>query len=101
TDAVVMQWNRAYMGAILGKNGYTAEEAAVLLHADRPQEMCQEEFARRMIAVVTDPLGVVEGHELLKKLVQKEIDELTEWQELIALREERDIARAIMKAQGD
>jgi hypothetical protein len=59
------------------------------------------EFVRRLKLVVSDLPTVVEGHALLLQYVREVVDELTERRGLIELREERDRARALIKARVD
>src|SRR3954470_19689579 len=68
---VVMAWNRAYFGGILGTGGYTAAQAASVLWADRPPEMNEAEFERRLAWVVKDLPTVLEGHALLMQYVRE------------------------------
>ncbi len=100
-DPVVLAWNRAYLGGIRGTDGYTAAQAAMVLRFDRPPEMNEPEFERRLKLVVSDLPTVLEGHALLMQYVREVVDELTERRELIELREERDRARAVIKARVD
>jgi hypothetical protein len=73
----------------------------MVLGSDRPPEMNQAEFERRLKLVVSDLPTVLEGHALLMQYVREVVDELTERRGLIELREERDRARAIVKARVD
>jgi len=101
-DSAVMNWNRAYLGAIRGSGGYTAAEAAQILECDRPSnEIPPGEFARRLEPVVKELPTFMEGHSLLKSYIEKEVAALIERSDLIGLREERDRRRAIGMTQAD
>ena len=100
-DPVVMDINRAYLGGIRGKDGYTAAQAANALQADRPDAVTPEEFERRLERHVLDLPTVEEGVATLQKYVSDVIDRLTQWKKLIELREERDLTDAIGEAKSD
>ena len=63
---------------------------------DRPPEMSEEEFERRLAPIVKDLPTVMEGHALLLEYVDKELAALRDRFELMEFRE----ARA-PRARGD
>ena len=56
-DPMVMNLNRAYLGGIHGKDGFTAAQMANALQGDRPESVTPEEFERRLQRHVIDPAG--------------------------------------------
>jgi hypothetical protein len=63
--------------------------------------MGPEEFERRLEALVREPPAPKEGRAALQAFVDEMIAELTERIELLALREERDLERKVVKATAD
>jgi hypothetical protein len=89
-DPVVFEIDRLYLGAIGGPGSFTAEQAANAFLLDRPDDMSDGEFARRLEPMVQNLPTIAEGHAALVRLVDQSIAELTERVELIGLREQRD-----------
>ena len=100
-NSAVRDWTRAYFGAIKGPDGFTAAGAANALMHDRPPEMSEEEFERRLAPIVTDLPTVMEGHALLLQYVDKELAVLRDRFELMEFREARARDAAIMTAKAD
>jgi hypothetical protein len=100
-DASVFDLDRLYLGALGGPGSFTAAEAANALLHDRPEEMSEEEFERRLEPMVQDLPTVAEGHAALVALVEEQMAELTERIALVKLREERDLELADDKARDD
>ncbi len=100
-DPIVWWINQADFGALFGPGGYSAEEAANALQEDCPDGMTYAELVARLEPMMNDLPTIEEGHLYLKKYVQDWIDKLTERKELIQLREDRDRANAIGKAELD
>jgi hypothetical protein len=97
----VFELDRLYLGAISGPGSFTADEAANALLHDRPAEMSEEEFARRLEPMVQNLPTVADGHAALVALVDQRIAEMTERIELVGLREERDLALDGVTARAD
>jgi hypothetical protein len=89
-DPVVFEIDRLYLGAIGGPGSFTAEQAANAFLLDRPEDMSEGEFARRLEPMVQNLPTIAVGHAALVRLVDQSIAELTERVELIGLREQRD-----------
>jgi hypothetical protein len=100
-DPMVFELDRLYLGAIGGPGSFTAAEAANALLHDRPEEMSEEEFERRLEPMVENLPTVADGHAALVALVDRTIAELTERLELVGLREERDLALDEVIARAD
>jgi hypothetical protein len=100
-DPMVFELDRLYLGAISGPGSFTAAEAANALLHDRPEEMSEEEFERRLEPMVENLPTVADGHAALVALVDRSIAELTERRELVGLREERDLALDEVIARAD
>jgi hypothetical protein len=95
----VYDFDRTYLAALGGPGSFTAAEAAAALAADRPPEMSEEEFERRLEPMVANLPTMAEGHAKLVRLVEQSIAELTERVELVGLREQRDCALAAEEAK--
>jgi hypothetical protein len=100
-DPTVFELDRLYLGAISGPGSFTAAEAANALLHDRPEEMTEEEFERRLEPMVQNLPTVAEGHQALVDWVDRTIAELAERLELVSLREERDLALGAVEARAD
>jgi hypothetical protein len=93
--------DRMYISSLGGPGGFTAAEAAAALAADRPPEMSEEEFERRLEPMVANLPTMAEGHAQLVRLVEDAIAELTERVELLGLREQRRCALAAEEAKAE
>ena len=89
TDKVVHALNYSYLGSLQGPGGFTAAGAANAFIYDKPEDISDLEFENRLQRLVVDLPTVEEGHAQLKHYVQSWIDRLTERQELMGYREER------------
>jgi hypothetical protein len=96
-----MELNRNYLGGIHGPGFFTAEMAAQVFMDDRPEEMTNNEFQRRLEMLVTDLPSIYDGRARLQQYVQERIVTLTERLELMEFREKRDRATAIGEAESD
>ena len=67
---------------------------------DRPKEITETEFTRRMEPFVKDLVTVEQGWAQLKKFVHDHINRLQERMELMSYREERQLNAAIGSAQS-
>jgi hypothetical protein len=101
TDAVVYEFNRWYLGALGGPGSYTAAEAANALLLDRPAELPEEEFIRRLEPMVASLPSIAEGHAKLVQFADQQIDDLAERVELLRLRERLDRKRDVIKTGTD
>ena len=99
-DPAVMTLNRAYLGGIGGPGSFTAEGAADAFVYDRAEEMSQQEYERRLGWIVDDLPTKEDGRAILRQYVDQHIAALTERRELIALREERNVADALGEARS-
>src|SRR5262249_26705575 len=77
-DPVVFEGDRLYLGAISGPGSFTAAGAANALLLDRPGDMSDGEFARRLEPMVQTLPTIAEGHAQLVRMVDQQIAELTE-----------------------
>jgi hypothetical protein len=77
------------------------EQAVIELEADRPPGMERYEFELRVNDIARSPMPADQALAKLKQALAQMLEELTERLELIGLREECDLARAIGKAKGD
>jgi hypothetical protein len=100
-DPVVFDLDRLYLGAISGPGSFTAEGAANAFLLDRPDDMSEGEFARRLEPMVASLPTILEGHAQLVRLVDQTVAELTERVELLGLREERERYLETKVAQTD
>jgi hypothetical protein len=96
-----MELNRNYLGGIHGPGFFTAEMAAQVFMDDRPPEMTNNEFQRRLGMLVADLPSIHEGRARLQEYVQERIVTLSERLELMEFREKRDRATAIGEAESD
>jgi hypothetical protein len=101
TSKVVEEFNRSYFGSLHGPGGFTAAQAANALMADRPDDVSEGEFERRLERVITNLPTIEEGHARLTKYVKRWIAQLTERKELMEYREEKQKEAAIGKALAD
>jgi hypothetical protein len=97
--ALVFDLDRNYLGAISGPEGFTAAEAANALMWDRPEEMSECEFERRLELMVENLPTEEEGHAVLMGLVDRSIAELSERVDLLKLREAHEREDAADEAQ--
>ena len=74
--------------------------AANALMYDRPKEITETEFTRRMVPFVKDLVSVEQGWDQLKKYVRDRIERLQERKELMGYREQRELNAAIGAAQS-
>jgi hypothetical protein len=72
-----------------------------VLAAEKPPHMTELDFEVRLEVLTRNLPPQLEAHAQLKQKLAAMRAELTERRELIARREERDLARAIEKAKGD
>jgi hypothetical protein len=100
-DVTIYDLDRLYLGAISGPGSFTAAEAANALLLDRPAEMSEEEFERRLEPMVQNLPTIAEGHAALVALVERTIAELTERVELVRIREVRHLVLADDKARDE
>ena len=101
TDKVVEELNRSYLGSLQGPGGFTAAGAANAFIYDKPEDISDLEFESRLERLVMNLPTVEEGHVQLQHYVKSWIDRLTERQELMEYREERQKKAAIGMAQID
>jgi hypothetical protein len=101
SDRKVFEIDRLYLGAIRGPGGFTAAQAANALLLDRPDDMSEEEFERRLAPMVAYLPTVAEGHAELVKMVEERIAELVERIELVRGREKRAYELAKIDAEAD
>ena len=101
TNKVVEEFNRSYFGSLHGPGGFTAAQAADALSSDRPDDLSEGEFERRLERVITNLPTIEEGHAKLKRYVHRWIAQLTERKELMEYREEKQKKAAIGKAAAD
>jgi hypothetical protein len=101
TDKVVRELNRSYLGSLQGPGGFTVAGAANAFIYDRPEDISEGEFERRLERLVMDLPTIEDGHAQLQRYVKNWIDRLTERKELMEFREERQKMTAIGKAQID
>ena len=100
TDPVVRDLNRSYLGSLRGTGGFTIDMAANALMYDRPKDIKETEYTRRMAPFVKDLVSVEQGHAELKKFVHDRIERLKERKELMGYREERELNAALGAAQS-
>jgi hypothetical protein len=101
TDKVVAEFNRSYFGSLQGPGGFTAAEVASALISDRPDDVSEGEFERRLERAIADLPTIEAGHAELKRYVDRWIAQLTERKELMEYREEKRKKAAIGKAAAD
>jgi hypothetical protein len=101
TDTVVKELNRSYLGSLQGPGGFTAAGAANAFIYDKPEDISDGEFERRLERHILDLPTIEEGHAQLQRYVKGWIDRLTERHELMGYRESRQKLTAIGKAQID
>ena len=99
-DGIVMDVDRAYLGAIAGTGNVTVAAAVDTFIYDCPEDMSRQEFERRLGRLVVDLPDKAEARETLRNYVEDHIKSLTEWRSLIELREERIQADAIGAARA-
>jgi hypothetical protein len=100
-DPVVFDLDRVYLGAISGPGSFTAAGAANAFLLDRPDDMSEGEFGRRLEPMVANLPTIAEGHAQLVRVVDQTVAELTERIELLGLREERERYLETKVAQTD
>ena len=100
TDPVVRDLNRSYLASLHGPGFFTADMAANAFMYDRPKEITETEFTRRMEPFVKDLVSKEEGWNELKKFVHDRIKRLKERTELMGYREERQLKAALGVAQS-
>jgi len=100
TDPVVRDLNRAYLASLQGPGFFTPAMAANAFMYDRPKEITETEFTRRMEPFVKDLVTVDEGWNQLKKFVRDRIERLKERKELMGYREARQLNAALGVAQS-
>jgi hypothetical protein len=100
-DPHVYDLDRLYLGAIGGVGSFTALQAANAFLLDRPDDMSDGEFARRLEPMVENLPAIAEGQAGLIKLVDAAIAELTERVGLLRLRERDDREVAEINADTD
>ena len=101
TDKVVKELNRSYLGSLQGPGGFTAAGAANAFIYDKPEDISDGEFERRLERLVMDLPTIEEGHAQLQGYIKGWIARLTERHELMGYRQERQKMTAIGKAQID
>jgi hypothetical protein len=101
-DSVVATWNRLYLAEAVSQMPDPPEKVAVAeLELDRPPAMEPFEFEYSVESIAGRLPTAEEARAEMAQRLAAMLAELTERRELIGLREERDLARAIGKAKGD
>ena len=101
TDWVVREFNRSYFGSIRGPGGFTAAQVANALIYDRPSDISEGEYERRLEPLTLDLPSIEDGHAQLKKYLADWISRLTERKELMGYREADQKKAAIGEAQTE
>ena len=101
TDWVVREFNRSYFGSIRGPGGFTAAQVANALIYDRPSDISEGEYQRRLEPLTLDLPSIEDGHAQLKKYLADWISRLTERKELMGYREAAQKKAAIGEAQTE
>jgi hypothetical protein len=101
TSTVVAEWDVLYLAVAAGQLRDPVQDAVLELAADRPPAMDCFEFKVRIEQTARRLPPADEAYAQLQQKLAAMRDELTERRELVALREERDLARAIEKAKVD
>jgi hypothetical protein len=103
-DVDVATCNWLYLAPLLSQVKAPEDPAEVAireLQVDRPPGIEVFEFEYRVKDIVRRLPPAEEAQAELKQILAALLEELTERRELIGLREQRDLARAIGKAKGD
>jgi hypothetical protein len=100
-DHDVWHWQMLQLAVLVRDDTPTIDLAVMMLEPDQPGDMGTDEFRSRLETLIMHLPTRDEAHAQLKKKVAKLRAELTERLELIALKEERDLARAIENAKFD
>jgi hypothetical protein len=101
TCSIVAEWDVLYLAVAAGQHRDPVQDAVLELAADRPPAMDSFEFKFRIEETARRLPPAEEAYEQLQQKLAAMREELTERRELVALREERDLARAIEKAKVD
>jgi hypothetical protein len=100
-DAAVWHWVWLNLGASKPDDMAPRDWAMQALAEDRPPHLSDVSFETRMEVLSRNLPPYLAAHAQLQQKLAALREELTERHELIALREERDLSRAIEKAKGD
>jgi hypothetical protein len=101
TQHLVFEIDRLYLGSLGGTGSFSPEAAANLFLLDRPEDMSEGEFTRRLHLMTMFLPSIEESKARLVKLIEATIDELNERIGLIALREQRDRQHDVSEAGDD
>src|SRR5262249_44033281 len=94
-DTDVFDLNKAYLGAMRGEAGFTADQAGNAFLPDRPKDMGEGQFVRRLEDLVKDLPALDEGRRRVRAYIRSQVEWLTERKELVGYREERRLAAAL------
>jgi hypothetical protein len=100
-DPELGQWNRLHLATLARPGTDPLEEAVGILGGEQPESMGDPEFRRRLGLLVQDLPDKQAARAQLQQKVAAMRADLTERLELIRLREERDLQRAIEQAKID
>jgi hypothetical protein len=101
TQHLVFEIDRLYLGSLGGTGSFSPEAAANAFLLDRPEDMSEGEFARRLELMTLYLPTVEESQARLVKLIEATIDELNERIGLLTLRDERDRQHDVAEASDD
>jgi hypothetical protein len=101
TQHMVFEIDRLYLGSLGGAGSFSPEEAANAFLLDRPEDMSDDEFTRRLELMTLFLPTVEESQARLVKLIEATIDELNERIGFISLRDQRDRQHDVAEAGDD
>jgi hypothetical protein len=101
TQHMVFEIDRLYLGSLGGTGSFSPEEAANALLLDRPEDMSDDEFTRRLELMTLYLPTVEESQARLVQLIEATMDELKERIGFLTLREARDRQHDVDEAGDD
>jgi hypothetical protein len=101
TQHMVFEIDRLYLGSLGGTGSFSPEEAANAFLLDRPEDMSDDEFTRRLELMTLYLPTAEESQARLVQLIEATMDELKERIGLLTLREERDRQHDVAEAGDD